>query len=157
MKIIQYPLMHGGGHQIPDRIVVHSMGEYIKYNDVYTHASEFLDICGYSAHVLIAPNGDQWVCRPDNRVAWHALGFNENSLGIEFLVPGKHDYSSFLNTIKKPYINNKQMESGLNAINKWQSLWDIKNINRHSDLSPGRKVDPGDGFPWEHFLRSIYD
>lgn len=143
---------HGGGFQKPTEIVVHSMGEYIKDGDRPQHAVAFLNEYGLSAHALIAPSGDVFVCRADNEGAWHARGHNKNSLGIEFLVAGEHDYRSFVDTIKSPYLTDLQLEAGVDVCKRWMRKHDIKTISRHSDISPGRKVDPGSGFPWDYFL-----
>lgn len=133
------------------------MGEYIIDNGKYLHARNSLLKDKLSAHALIAPNGDYYRCREDDKIAWHARGFNTNSLGVEFLVKGRHDYGSFIDIIKSDYITDKQLETGINVVANWMNLHDIKNIDRHSDVSPGRKVDPGEGFPWNHFIRSLED
>lgn len=142
----------------PKRIVVHAMGEYIQDAEIpdrYIHAVAFLNECEYSAHKLIAPNGDVYICRFDNERASHARGFNTDSLGIEFLVQGNHNYGSFLERIKTPYLTPEQYESGIVVVKDWLQLHSINHIDRHSDLSPGRKVDPGLGFPWQEFNRSL--
>jgi len=140
----------------PTRIVVHAMGEYIKTGkDTYTHAVAFLNDLKLSAHVLVAPNGDIYRCRYDDERASHAKGFNTDSLGIEFLVKGNHDYGTFLETIKTDYITHEQLDAGLEVVKEWLQLHNIKTIERHSDISPGRKVDPGEGFDWKEFVRKI--
>lgn len=156
MKVINSRIVFGGGSQIPNRVVVHAMGEYLES----LHAVDFLKKYKYSAHALIAPNGDVYRCRLDDEMGWHAKGFNKNSLGIEFLVDlkpvkGEHIYRTFLNTIRKPYVTNEQLESGLNEVNGWIDNHLILNIDRHCDLSPGRKIDPGEGFPWYDFLGEL--
>lgn len=148
-------LEHGGNSaNTPKLIVIHAMGEYIKDSQP-RHAIKFLDHYGLSAHSLIAPDGTNYRCREDNQRAWHARGFNPNSLGIEFLVPGVHDYGSFIETIKTPYLTDNQYRAGVEQVREWIDLHGITEIARHSDKSPGRKVDPGDGFPWEEFLSDI--
>ena len=156
--IINAHIPYGGGKQRPTEIIVHCMGEHIqneKNPEVYDHAVAFLNEYKLSAHALIAPNGDIYRCRFDEEQAWHARGHNKNTLGIEFLVEGEHDYGSFVDTIKRPYLTKLQMESGLLMVKDWLQLHDIKSIKRHSDISPGRKVDPGAGFPWDHFLGKL--
>lgn len=145
-------LEHGGTViNNPDTVVVHAMGEYIGRD----HAVLFLNKLKLSAHALIAPDGSVYRCRRDDQRAWHARGHNTNSLGIEFLVPGEHDYSSFLSAIKNPYLTDAQRQAGLDQVREWLMLRPIKTITRHSDISPGRKVDPGDGFPWVDFLHDL--
>lgn len=145
---------HGGGGNTPHLIVLHAMGEVIKYRGVLLHAVKFLDKVGLSAHALGAPDGSVYRCRKDRETAWHAKGFNANSLGYEFLVAGDHDYASFLEAMKTSYVTEAQYQAGLEQVREWLDLYPIRRIARHSDLSPERKVDPGTGFPWRDF---IYD
>jgi N-acetyl-anhydromuramyl-L-alanine amidase AmpD len=64
-------------------IVVHAMGEYIKDgNNVYS-AARFLKKIGLSAHYLVTPSGVILRCVREAQIAWHAKGFNTNSIGIE--------------------------------------------------------------------------
>lgn len=158
MNIIERPLPNGSKHNNPKRIVVHAMGEYIKDPNPIL-AVDFLHKLGYSAHALVLPNCDVMICRNTDQGAYHARGFNKDSLGIEFLVEGEHDYSSFIQTIKTDWLAPGQFEAGIELIQHWQSLFGIgvNYVDRHSDLSPGRKVDPGDGFPWKKFKQHIGD
>jgi len=160
MKIIEAHIPHPSKpySNKPTRIVVHAMGEYIQDDSIpdrYNHAVSFLNEYKLSAHMLIAPNGDVYRCRFDSERASHARGFNTDSLGVEFLVQGKHNYGTFIDIIKTPYLTPEQYESGLMVVKDWLQLHNIEHINRHSDLSPGRKVDPGLGFPWEEFNKSL--
>jgi len=150
------PLPKGNRHNKPKLIVVHAMGEYILDPDP-EHATEFLKKLGLSAHVLVDPAGDIWQCRPDYQGAYHARGFNTNSLGIEFLVEGNHNYSSFLEMIKTPYVTTAQWEAGVSVVSEWVKEYSLEEdkIVRHSDISPGRKVDPGEGFHWQDFLDRV--
>jgi len=151
--IIHKPSVYGGGHQTPKLVIVHSMAEYIRDGKKVYPAFEWLEYLRLSAHALITPEGDVIRMRQDDEIAWHARGFNTGSLGVEFLVPGTHDYGSFLKSIDTPWTTDNQVEAGLDLVRLWQSLHNIKEVKRHSDVSPGRKVDPGHGFPWEVFER----
>ena len=154
--MIHYVKNRYGGKaiNIPDRIVVHCMGEFILDPDP-VHASEFLNNYGLSAHALVAPDGDIYICREDNQRAWHARGYNTNSLGVEFLVEGEHTYATFLEAIKTQYITTAQWEAGIDHVRHWIDTYRITKISRHSDLSPGRKVDPGEGFDWQAFTNRL--
>lgn len=154
MEVYYKTLDHGSRGNDPKLIVVHAMGEYILDPDPI-HAPDFLDKLGYSAHVLVSPNGDIFVCRETDEGAYHARGFNTNSLGIEFLVPGEHNYGSFLAAIKTDWLKHEQLESGATVVRTWMADYGITEVVRHSDISPGRKVDPGTGFPWRTFLDLI--
>jgi len=149
-------LPKGNRHNKPKMIVVHCMGEYI-LDPEPEHAVQFLDKLGLSAHILVDPAGDIFRCRSDREGAYHARNYNTNSLGIEFLVEGEHNYGSFLEMIKTPYITTAQWEAGVEVVSDWVKLYDIEEdqIVRHSDISPGRKVDPGEGFHWQDFLDRV--
>ena len=138
----------------PKMIVVHCMGEFI--TDPHPiHATDFLVKMGFSAHALVSPNGDVYLCRDDDQGAHHALGYNTDSLGVEVLVEGNHNYGSFLEAIKTDYVLSEQMSSLTEVVKSWLDAYDIKRLVRHSDISPGRKVDPGAGFPWESFVQAV--
>jgi len=101
-EIINAHIPYGGGKQRPTEIIVHCMAENIQNEnnpEVYDHAVAFLNEYKLSAHALIAPNGDIYRCRFDEEQAWHARGHNKNTLGIEFLVQGDHNYGSFVENI----------------------------------------------------------
>lgn len=153
--IVRRHLPHGGKKiNQPKLVVVHSMGEYI-LDPAPVPAADFLLKYKFSAHALVSPNGNIYRCRDDHERAWHARGFNAHSLGVEFLVEGNHNYSTFLEAIKEPYITTDQWEAGIELVRGWIEAHDITEVKRHSDVSPGRKLDPGDGFPWPDFLNRI--
>ena len=153
--IIETPLDHGAAQQTPKRIIIHAMGEYIGQPGWKNHAVQYLAGVGLSAHAIIAPDGTNYRCRTDTQGAYHALGHNTDTLGLEFLVQGVHIYDTFLQTIRKPYITAEQYEVGVQQVKTWIKQWGITKVLRHSDISPERKVDPGKGFPWEMFLKDI--
>ena len=154
--IIQEPLEAGNKRNTPRLIVVHAMGEFL-LDPHPIHASDFLAKLGLSAHALISPNGDIYICRDDNQGAYHARGYNTDSLGVEFLVEGHHRYDAFLEAIKGDYITDKQWDSGLSTVKSWVRTHSITRdkIVRHSDISPGRNVDTGAGFKWDKFIKAI--
>lgn len=153
--MIDAHLPYGALHQTPNRVVVHAMGEYIKHGNSHLYAPAFLNEYRLSAHILVKPDGEVIRCRYDKEGAYHAKGYNTDSLGIEFLVEGEHDYSSFINKIKTNYITSAQYDSGIDVVMDWMASYSILNIDRHSDLSPGRKVDPGTGFNWDKFKKEL--
>ncbi len=149
-------LSNGPSQQSPNRVIIHAMGEYIKTPKGVLYAPDFLEKIGLSAHALVTPHKGVMRCRDDNEGAWHAKGFNKDSLGIEFLVEGMHNYSSFLKAIKMPYLTDSQYENGVKfVLNNWVLTKRILRYDRHSDVDPKRKFDPGNGFPWLKFLVDI--
>lgn len=162
MNIIRKHSTYGSAHNTPKLIIVHAMGQNIATGEgVETlYAPDFLASQGISAHAMVDPDGTIIRCREDNEGAYHARGFNVDSLGIEVLVQGNHNYATFLKAIETKWITPEQYMATLEQCANWMKKYDIRRILRHSDVSPGRKVDPGAGFPWGAFiydLKELYD
>tara|TARA_Y100001958_G_C21177333_1_gene507872 strand:- start:117 stop:857 length:741 start_codon:yes stop_codon:yes gene_type:complete len=109
-----------------------------------------------SSHYLIKSNGEIINLVPDLYEAWHAgvsswkhfKFLNKNSIGIEITNPGhQHGYKSF---------SKKQIFSLKKLLNILVKKYKIKKkyILGHSDISPGRKKDPGEKFPWEMLAKN---
>ena len=104
-----------------------------------------------SSHYFIKKNGEIITLVPDLYIAWHAgiscwknyKSLNKYSLGIEISNPG-HNYQ-YANFTKK------QINSVLKLTKFLIKKYKIKSkfILGHSDISPDRKKDPGEKFPWE--------
>ena len=109
-----------------------------------------------SSHYLIKQNGEMLILVPDIYEAWHA-GYsgwkkhkylNKNSIGIEISNPGhQHGYKNFS---KRQIFSLKKLLKYL--IKKFKIK--KKNILGHSDISPDRKKDPGEKFPWKKLAKS---
>ena len=173
MKIVNIPLPFGNRHNDAKIIVLHAMAQYIhvdqEVKDYYAlkginlelnrdyHAPEWLRILGYSAHRLIDPSGLVIKCRDFAQGAYHASGYNTNSLGVEFLVPGAHNYASFLEALKTPYLTSAAFMSGVDSVTSWMMIKNIEvgEIKTHHELTPERKEDPGTGFPLVDFLNEV--
>jgi N-acetylmuramoyl-L-alanine amidase len=104
-----------------------------------------------SSHYLIKKNGEIINLVPDLYEAWHAgvsswkhfKSLNKNSIGIEITNPGhQHGYKRFS---KKQIISLQKLLNILIKKYKIQKEY----ILGHSDISPGRKKDPGEKFPWK--------
>ena len=108
-----------------------------------------------SSHYFIKKNGNVLNLVPDLYEAWHAgksnwLNFkslNKNSIGIEISNPG-HNYR-YENFSQKQIISLKKLLRYL--IRKYKI--NIKYILGHSDISPYRKKDPGERFPWKKLFK----
>ena len=103
-----------------------------------------------SCHYFIKKNGEILQIVPDSYISWHAgksywkkdKMLNKSSIGIEIHNSGhSFNYTNF---------NNNQMISIKKLSNLLIKKYRIKrhNVLGHSDISPDRKKDPGEKFPW---------
>ncbi len=109
-----------------------------------------------SAHYMVEEDGRVFALVPEERRAWHAgvsfwLGqtdINSLSVGIEIVNPG-HDlgYTPFPDA---------QIAAVIDLIADIRTRWIIpdERILGHSDVAPGRKVDPGELFPWKRLAEA---
>ena len=103
-----------------------------------------------SSHYFIKNNGEILTLIPDLFIAWHAgvsswknyKFINKNSIGIEISNPGHH--------FKYKKFTQKQINSLIKLSKFLIKKYKIKSnlILGHSDISPDRKKDPGEKFPW---------
>jgi N-acetylmuramoyl-L-alanine amidase len=132
----------------PDMIVLH-------YTGMPTGAGAEAWLCDpaseVSSHYLVHEDGRivQMVRESDR--AWHAgksswfgrTDINSCSVGIEIVNPGHSlSYSSF---------PSRQIEAviGLCAGIIGRHAIPAQRVLAHSDVAPGRKIDPGEKFPWK--------
>ena len=109
-----------------------------------------------SSHYLIKDNGEVINLVPDLYEAWHAgvsswknyKSLNKNSIGIELTNPG-HQFK-YRNFSYNQIFSLKQL---LNILIKKYKIKKV-NVLGHSDISPSRKKDPGEKFPWEMLARN---
>ena len=106
-----------------------------------------------SCHYFIDRAGSVVRMVKDNKVAWHAgkskwkniINLNEISIGIELVNKGhKFGYEKF---------SKKQINYFVKLCLKLKAKYKIRssNILGHSDITPLRKLDPGEKFHW-HYL-----
>ncbi len=108
-----------------------------------------------SCHYYITESGKLIKMVPDLYVAWHAgnsswgkeKSLNYKSIGIEISNPGhEHGYKKFnVNQIRSVVRISKFLIKKYNI--------DKKKILGHSDISPLRKLDPGEKFPWKNLYK----
>lgn len=140
------------GGQAPSMIIIH-------YTDMKTGEEALERLCDpateVSAHYVIEEDGRLFQLVEDDKRAWHAgvsewdgqTDINSASIGIELVNPGhSHGYRPFPDVQIAVLIG---LCRGLMA--KYNIPLD--RILGHSDVAPGRKVDPGELFPWDR-LRS---
>ena len=99
-----------------------------------------------SAHYLIGGDGTLWQMVAEDQRAWHAGAgewagqgdINSRSIGIELDNRGDHPFS------------NRQMETLEALLPHIMQRWAIppEGVIGHSDMAPGRKIDPGARFDW---------
>ncbi|MDC2969968.1 N-acetylmuramoyl-L-alanine amidase [Candidatus Pelagibacter sp.] len=108
-----------------------------------------------SSHYFIKNNGDLLNLVPDLYNAWHSgksswkkfKSLNRYSIGIEINNPG-HEF-------KYKRYSFKQISSLIKLLKVLKKKYKIKkqNILGHSDISPNRKKDPGEKFPWDKLAK----
>lgn len=107
-----------------------------------------------SSHFLIRRDGGLIQFVPVHKRAWHAgascLGQRENvndfSIGIE--LEGTDD----------TMFTDQQYDMLIGLSNTLMCIYpEIRKsgLVAHSDIAPGRKTDPGDGFDWDRYLRNV--
>ena len=174
LQYVDYHLPFGSKKNKPTKGVIHAMSEWIiidegqsKWFDEerdldipagHYHATEFLKRIRLSPHVLVSPS-ILIRLREDNQGGYHARGYNVNTIGVEFLVPGIWHYEDFKNLMQsdEDWLSDNQFRMGVDLFNqfimKWS--WPPGSVTTHHLLSPERKYDPGNGFPLERFLNEL--
>jgi N-acetylmuramoyl-L-alanine amidase len=104
-----------------------------------------------SAHYFVFGDGRVLQLVPETRRAWHAgasswdsvADINSSSIGIEIANPGHPG--------GLPSFPDAQIESVIALTKDIATRWRIPatRVLGHSDVAPGRKVDPGEIFPWK--------
>jgi len=109
-----------------------------------------------SAHYTIGTDGRVYAHVPEERRAWHAgVSFwageakvNGRSIGIELVNPGhEFGYVPFAETQIAALIDLARTILARHPIPPAHVLG-------HSDVAPGRKMDPGELFPWARLAQS---
>jgi N-acetylmuramoyl-L-alanine amidase len=108
-----------------------------------------------SAHYFVFEDGRVLQLVPEARRAWHAgvstwdgeTDVNSCSIGIEIANPGHPG--------GLPPFPDRQIESVIALAKDIATRWRIapERVLAHSDVAPGRKLDPGEIFPWERLHR----
>lgn len=173
MTIIEMPRMMTDGHQVPERVTIHAMAEFLDFEPFDRRAYDFLLQQNLSAHYLITPSGCVQKCLEDGMIGRHAgKGLNAGNIGIEILVPGLHTYGTFLDTIKRDgWCPTKAWNATVELVRDLRKRYDLSDAKewltsdqgkgqwlvRHSDIRSGAKYDPGSGFDWQAFKKEVYN
>lgn len=110
-----------------------------------------------SAHYLINPDGAAFALVDENARSWHAgvsewqgdSDVNSRSIGIELAHPG-HDAAG-----RCPPFPEAQMAALTRLLRDICQRRGVKPnaVLAHSDVAPGRKIDPGERFDWDRLAR----
>ncbi len=132
----------------PALIVLH-------YTAMETAAAALERLCDpvheVSAHYLIGKDGRLWQLVAEDQRAWHAGAgewagqgdVNSRSIGIELDNRGTHPFPE------------PQMRCLEGLLGQIMTRWRIppEGVIGHSDMAPGRKLDPGPRFDWQRLSR----
>jgi N-acetylmuramoyl-L-alanine amidase len=104
-----------------------------------------------SSHYMVDEDGAVYALVPENKRAWHAgvsswggaTDINSRSIGIEIVNPG-HEFGY------RPFAP-LQIDAVIGLCKGILQRWPITpaRVLAHSDVAPGRKIDPGELFPWD--------
>ena len=137
------------GEALPDLVVLH-------YTAMETAEAALSTLCNpdteVSAHYLIAEDGRVFHLVEEKMRAWHAgagawgsvTDVNSRSIGIELANTGFAPFSSALMDGLEPLLARILRD------------WAIppERVIAHSDMAPGRKIDPGKRFDWQRLARA---
>jgi len=148
---IQHPSPNCGARRDgvrPDMVVLHytAMDGWEKARDWLCNTDAQV-----SAHYLITPQGDVVQMVDEAARAWHAgagrwgdiCDVNSHSIGIEISNTGATPFAA------------AQMDALDALLADILRRWDIPaaRVIGHSDMAPGRKIDPGVRFDWQRLAR----
>jgi N-acetylmuramoyl-L-alanine amidase len=136
-----------------------------------------------SAQIVIDIDGTVTQLMPLNRIAWHAglskwkgkSGCNSFSIGIELANPGllrrlgndkfADAYGHSVPAAQVATVNGRhwalypkaQQDAAVGVAQAIIAAYPtIREIVGHSDIAPGRKIDPGDAWPMESFRSKVF-
>ncbi len=137
----------------PDMLVLH-------YTGMTSGPEALARLCDeqskVSSHYLVEEDGRVFRLVPEERRAWHAgvsfwkgeSDINGRSIGIEIVNPGhEFGYRAFPAA---------QIAAVIELVADIRTRWSIEDsrILGHSDVAPGRKIDPGELFPWKQLAQA---
>ncbi len=136
----------------PDMLILHHIGLENAQTACDLLCNPELEV---SAHYLVEENGKTHALVPEDKRAWHAgvshwaghTDLNSRSIGIEIVIPP--------DDLGNKSFSDTQINQVIALCKIIVERWNIpaSNILAHSDIAPGRKVDPGHMFPWERLAQ----
>lgn len=151
LKITHHPSPNFGprkGDARPELVVLH-------YTAMKDCAGALRALCSkaveVSAHYLIGRDGAVFQLVDEEMRAWHAGAgswggagdVNSRSIGIELDNDGYSPFSAPLMTSLEELLQG--------VLGRWKI--ESKAVIAHSDMAPGRKIDPGTRFDWQRLAR----
>ena len=169
------------GCTAPDSIILHYTGMPSTSEALLWLANPISEV---SCHYFVFEDGRVWQMVPESRRAWHAgrsswhgeTDMNSHSIGIEIANTG-HDLTAAsadagnagsrqadASQEKRPNplppvgpdFPDAQIDAVIRLVKDIATRWKIRpeRILAHSDIAPGRKIDPGEKFPWRRFAEA---
>ena len=136
----------------------------LHYTDMETTKAALDHMCNpqseVSAHYLISETGDIYQLVEEDKRAWHAgvsywngeTDINSCSIGIELANRGH----SHMKTEGLAPFPSAQIASLIQLLKPIMDIYHIpaSRLLAHSDIAPGRKIDPGPRFPWAYLAEN---
>ncbi|HMR19316.1 MAG TPA: N-acetylmuramoyl-L-alanine amidase [Sphingobacterium sp.] len=131
-------------------IIIHYTGGTTFMSGVWWHSDPKAKV---SAHLHLGREGEIIQMAAFDRIAWHAgvsewkglTSLNRYSIGIELQNTGSQEYTE------------TQLNELVDVCKALVTAYPtIKEILGHSDISPGRKADPGKQFPMEWLRDQVF-
>lgn len=149
VKVKQVPSPNRGGFITPMYSVMHYTGAATAGSAINWLVDKSSEV---SAHLHLGRDGVFVQLVPFNIKAWHAgtsswkgiSGLNGYSIGVEIQNTGTQEYTQI------------QLDALVDLNKAFVRTYSIKEILGHSDIAPGRKIDPGKQFPMEWLRKEVY-
>lgn len=149
VKVIQRPSPNHGGIINPNYIIMHYDASSSADGAISWMQNPKSKV---AAHIHIDRLGNVVQLLPLNLRGQHAgesqwkgiTGLNSHSIGIELQNTGKQEYTEI------------QLQQNIDVCKALYASFNIKEILGHSEISPGRKIDPGKQFPMEKLRKEIF-
>lgn len=149
VKVIQRPSPNHGGIITPKYTIIHYTASSNAEGAISWMQSPQSKV---AAHLHIDRLGNVVQLLPLNICGYHAgksewkgiVGLNSHSIGIELQNTGTQEYTPI------------QLQQNIDVCKALNETYQIKEILGHSDISPGRKTDPGAQFPMAKLRNEVY-